>query len=99
MCLWLPSPDVAVARVRRRVEAGGHDLPDIVVRRRFQRSLFNLGRLYRPLATTWRVYDGSAVAGRPVIAHGAGAGEPFVLDPARWRQVREAMEAQDQPAA
>ena len=31
--LWLPSPDLAVARVRRRVEAGGHDVPEPVIRR------------------------------------------------------------------
>ena len=28
--LWLPSPDLAVARVRQRVEAGGHDVPEPV---------------------------------------------------------------------
>lgn len=26
--LWLPTPEMAVARVRRRVEAGGHHVPD-----------------------------------------------------------------------
>jgi len=37
--LWLPSPDLAVARVRRRVETGGHDVPEPVIRRRFWKSL------------------------------------------------------------
>jgi predicted ABC-type ATPase len=39
--LWLPSPDLAVARVRRCVEAGGHDVPEPVIRRRFSKSLVN----------------------------------------------------------
>ena len=30
--LWLPSPDPAVATVRRCVETGGHDVPEPVVR-------------------------------------------------------------------
>src|SRR5688572_11740246 len=42
--LWLPSPDLAVARVRRRVETGGHDVPEPVIRRRFRRSLVNFDR-------------------------------------------------------
>lgn len=33
----LPSPDLAVARVQARVNAGGHDIPDEDVRRRFDR--------------------------------------------------------------
>ena len=66
------APEMAVARVRRRVEAGGHDVPEPVIRRRFQKSLVNFDRLYRPVTTTWRLYDGSVVGGRPLIAHGSG---------------------------
>lgn len=76
--LWLPSPEASVARVHRRVETGGHDVPEPVIRRRFWRGLSNSDRLYRPIATTWRLYDASA-AGRPLIAHGTGTGEPVVL--------------------
>lgn len=70
--LRLPSADLAVARVRRRVEAGGHDVPEPVIRRRFWKSLVNFDRLYRPVTTTWRLYDGSALGGRPLVAHGTG---------------------------
>ena len=45
--LWLASADVAVARVRRRVELGGHDVPQAVIRRRYRRNIFrNFG--FRP---------------------------------------------------
>lgn len=90
--LWLPSPDLAVARVRRRVETGGHDVPEPVIRRRFWKSLVNFDRLYRPVATTWRLYDGSALGGRPLIAHGTEACEPVVLNEATWLEIRKRIE-------
>lgn len=85
--LWLPSPDLAVARVRRRVQAGGHDVPELDIRRRFRRSLANFDRLYRPISTTWRLYDSSVLGNRAVVAHGGGAGEPVVKDVERWREI------------
>lgn len=92
--LWLPSPDMAVARVKGRVEAGGHDVPEHVIRRRFEKSLVHFDQLYRPDVTTWRLYDGGALAGRPLIAHGAGRDPAVVVDEERWalvtRQIREA---------
>lgn len=43
--IWLPSAEMAVARVAQRVAAGGHHVPENVVRRRFRRSLAGAGRL------------------------------------------------------
>jgi len=90
--LWLPSPEMAVARVRRRVAAGGHDVPEPVIRRRFWKSLVNFDRLYRPLATTWRLYDASALDARPLVAHGTATGDSVVLDQRRWKQIRDRTE-------
>lgn len=90
--LWLPSPDLAVARVRRRVETGGHDVPESVIRRRFWKSLVNFDRLYRPVATTWRLYDGSVLGDRPLIARGTRASEPVVLNEATWLEIRKRIE-------
>jgi len=87
--LWLPSADMAVARVRRRVEAGGHDVPEQVIRRRFGKSLVNFDTLYCPLASTWRMYDGSAPGGRPLIAFGQAGNESTIADAARWATVRK----------
>ena len=55
--LRLASPDLAVARVRRRVEAGGHDIPERTIRRRFSRSLVNLEAVYKDLVDEWQVYE------------------------------------------
>jgi predicted ABC-type ATPase len=90
--LWLPSPDMAVLRVRRRVESGGHDVPESVIRRRFWRGLVNFDRVYRPLAATWRVYDASVLDDRPVIAHGAAGHEPTVVRQEIWLQIRKRLE-------
>jgi predicted ABC-type ATPase len=39
---WLQSPELAVYRVRRRVETGGHNIPEDVIRRRYERGRKNL---------------------------------------------------------
>src|SRR6266403_3535713 len=49
--LWLSSVDQAIARVRRRVRMGGHNVPLKDIRRRFKRSLKHLTDDYLPLAT------------------------------------------------
>jgi predicted ABC-type ATPase len=90
--LWLPSPDLAVARVRLRVKSGGHDVPEEVIRRRFWRSLVNFDDIYRPLSDTWRLYDGTATGSRSLIAHGRGNRQAEVVDAGRWSEVRQQIE-------
>jgi predicted ABC-type ATPase len=55
--LWIPSPELAIRRIRQRVKKGGHPIPDADVRRRFSRSLQNLTHLYAPLAHSWQLWD------------------------------------------
>jgi predicted ABC-type ATPase len=55
--LWLSNVDQAIARVRRRVRMGGHDVPVADIRRRFKRSLNHLFVDYLPLATRWAIWD------------------------------------------
>jgi predicted ABC-type ATPase len=55
--LWLASSEQAIARVRRRVRMGGHNVPVSDIRRRFKRSLANLFEDYLPLATRWAIWD------------------------------------------
>jgi predicted ABC-type ATPase len=43
--LQLPSPEMAVLRVRSRVREGGHAVPEDVIRRRFDAGLRNLHRV------------------------------------------------------
>jgi len=57
--LWLPSPELAVSRVEERVRAGGHSVPEAVVRRRFVRGIRNFFELYQPTLDGWLVFNGS----------------------------------------
>ena len=57
--LWLPSAEMAVARVASRVRQGGHDVPEPTIRRRFQAGLRNFFQLYAPLVNSWYLLDGS----------------------------------------
>lgn len=57
--LQLPSPEMALARVRQRVAAGGHNVPEDVIRRRFYAGLRNFEQFYKPLVDEWVLYDNS----------------------------------------
>lgn len=66
--LSLPTADLAVARVMTRAAQGGHDVPEDVVRRRFDAGLKNYDRLYRGLVNRWILYDNSGSKPRRVAA-------------------------------
>lgn len=85
--LWLESPELALQRVAERVRRGGHDIPDEVVRRRYERGLRNFRELYRPLASTWMIYDNSAVGAARPVAVGSGADVAEILDLETWRRI------------
>lgn len=58
----LDSPERHIARVRARVAAGGHEIPEAKIRERYPRALENLIGLMPHLARL-QVYDNSAEAG------------------------------------
>lgn len=45
-----------------------------------------------PRPSPWRLYDGSVLGGRPLIAHGTGERTPVVLDEAKWLEIRKRVE-------
>jgi predicted ABC-type ATPase len=53
--IYLDSADTSVARVRARVLRGGHNVPEVDIRRRFTRSCTNFWHLYREIADQWVV--------------------------------------------
>jgi predicted ABC-type ATPase len=55
--LRLPNVEASIARVRRRVEAGGHGIPEEIIRRRFFRSLECLEQRYKRVVDEWYIYD------------------------------------------
>ena len=48
--LWLRSPELAINRVQERVRSGGHNVPENIIRRRYEIGLKNFWKLYQPLA-------------------------------------------------
>ena len=65
---WLWSTSSA-----RRFEAAlVHDSESSVVRRRYAGGLRNFFGLYRPIMSTWQVYDNSDLRGPRLIAMGEG---------------------------
>jgi predicted ABC-type ATPase len=55
--LSLPSADLAVTRVAARVAEGGHDVPEAVIRRRFESGLRSFRDVYLSLVSSWALYD------------------------------------------
>ena len=57
--LYLPDVTVAIERVRTRVKQGGHNIPEVVIRRRYDAGWRNFQGFYRDLADAWVVFDNS----------------------------------------
>ena len=55
--LSLPTPAMAIERVRVRVAQGGHNVPVDVIRRRFFSGRRNFENIYRNLVDAWALYD------------------------------------------
>lgn len=54
---WLVSFEVAKTRVAKRVEEGGHNIPNDVIERRYKRGLFNLFNVFLPLCNGCMLID------------------------------------------
>ena len=67
---WLNSPELAVERVRARVEAGGHNIPEETIRRRYQVGVDYFFHIYAPISERWILADNSQIPFR-VIAEGS----------------------------
>jgi len=57
--LWIPSSQLAIARIKDRVAEGGHDVPVEDIKRRFERSIVNFFKIYRSLLDSWLLFDNS----------------------------------------
>lgn len=85
---WLRSPELAVARVARRVASGGHSIPEDVIRRRYDRGLRNLIALYLPLCDNWIIYDNSYETAQ-LVAEGSIEEEQIIYNIESWNQITQ----------
>jgi predicted ABC-type ATPase len=87
--LALPDADLAVARVQERVRAGGHDVAEPVIRRRFRSGLANFFELYAPTASSWQVLENARRSGPVLVARGRLGSALSIRDQAAWDNLVE----------
>jgi predicted ABC-type ATPase len=93
--LWLPTVELAVARVAERVRRGGHAVPESTVRRRYDRSLANFFTIYSRFADSWVMLDNS-IRRRPRVVAKRSIGRPIrALDADGWSALRTRYEQED----
>jgi predicted ABC-type ATPase len=84
--LWLENVEVALKRVRDRVASGGHNVPESVIRRRYEAGRRNFQQLYLPQADIWNAYDNSGITPE-LVASGGKDVTSFIYRPEIWSQV------------
>lgn len=55
--LRLPSVEISIQRVARRVAAGGHGIEEHIIRRRFGRSIEYFDGVYKSIVDEWHLWD------------------------------------------
>ena len=56
---WLNTPELALERVKERVQKGGHNIPKEIIYRRYSNGLSNFSKLYMPNCDFWMIIDNS----------------------------------------
>jgi predicted ABC-type ATPase len=83
--IWLPTVQMAIQRVQKRVEGGGHGIPTLTIERRYQRGIANFFELYHPIANNWRVYNNAEPQGPRLIASGGHNRRIRIYEANQWR--------------
>ena len=56
---WLNTPELAIERVKKRVDSGGHNIPEEIIRRRYIKGIENLNERYLFICDYWMLIDNS----------------------------------------
>ena len=83
----MPSSELAIARIKKRVREGGHHVPEKDVRRRFSRGIDNFFNLYEPLFNSWFLFDNSKA--EPVLVAKRHNSHKEILDVKLFSQIRK----------
>ena len=62
--LYLSDVAIAIERVKYRVEQGGHNIPEKIVRRSYEKGWQNFQSLYKHLVDAWILFDNSGISPR-----------------------------------
>lgn len=85
--LWVPGPELAVARIKERVAEGGHNVLIQDVKRRFNRSISNFFKLYEPLLDSWMFFNNAGHV--PVLIAKRKNGQAEVIDRELFQKIKE----------
>ena len=87
--VWLESANLAVSRVARRVASGGHNIPEAIISRRYERGRRNFVELYLPIADRLQAYDNSGDENSLIAYRSDPEQEITVIKPDIWNQIVE----------
>ena len=88
---WIDSPEIAIARVRARVKAGGHNIKEETIRRRYHVGLHYLFREFMPLCNRWILCDNTNVP-FTIVAESSENGT-ILRDPVKFSRIKSVNEA------
>lgn len=84
--LWVATDKVSIERVASRVRAGGHNVPEPVIRRRYRHSIANFFRFHE-FVDNWYLYDNSDYACPHLVAFHLHREAPMILMPKTWEHI------------
>ena len=94
MYFWLNSPELAIARVKARVEAGGHNIAEEVIRRRYKAGIKYFFNDYILQCDRWFLADNSEFPFK-VVAQGVKKDIVAIKDPEKFKRIKEIAESDE----
>ena len=86
--VWLNSIELAITRVSMRVASGGHNIPEDVIRRRYNGGRKNFLELYSQLADYWIIYDNTKQE-KKVVAEKTPSQPITIYQPNIWQNINQ----------
>ncbi len=83
--LWIPGSTLAVARIKERVAEGGHNVPTVDVKRRFDRSIVNFFKEYRFLVNSWMLFNNADI--KPKLVAKNNNGDIDIIDNKLFQEI------------
>jgi predicted ABC-type ATPase len=90
--LWVRNPETTIRRIRQRVVEGGHNITEDVSRRRFLKTIQNFFTIYRPVMTSWKLFQNELPGPRLLAVEKCG--RLVLRDPLQFAQMQREAEIQ-----
>lgn len=84
---WLQNVELAIERVRIRVQEGGHNIETEIIRRRYVNGIKNLFNIYLPIADEVMIFDNSEIKNE-LIAEKTIDSEIDILNQTKFNQLK-----------